>query len=228
MAINQKTKEQAIALRKGGKSYGEIMKTLHLKSKGTLSAWFKNLKLTKLEKKRLKHNMDLAQKRGLHRFNIERSAKIKSENQKIHALSEAQIKSPSKYDLLLVGIALYWGEGSKANIEKYGYIDIANTDPKLIEVYMNFLRKILKVKDSRIRPVIHVHENIDPENAKRFWSRIARLPIERFGIYSAKSAASQNKRAKNRLLYGTLRVRVNSRHLVHTMKGYLEALAEKF
>lgn len=228
MSINKDTKKKAISLRKSGKSYGEILKILNLKSKGTLSAWFKDIELTKSEKIRLKDNLDLAQKRGLLEFNKKRTHRIKTENSQTQKIAKTKIGKPSNYDLLLVGVALYWGEGSKANIERYGYIDVANSDPDLIRVYMNFLRNTLNVNDSKIRPVIHVHENLNPKTAINFWSKTINLPKEKFGIYTAKSIASGNKRSINRLPYGTLRVRVNSRKLVYTIKGYLEAMAEKF
>lgn len=50
MGSNIHLKEEAIALRRGGKSYSEITKALGIKSKGTLSLWFKNLDLSKKSK----------------------------------------------------------------------------------------------------------------------------------------------------------------------------------
>lgn len=57
-------RQKACELRLAGKSYGEIAKTLDV-SKGSLSIWFKNLKLTKDAKKLLEKKMRIARERNL-------------------------------------------------------------------------------------------------------------------------------------------------------------------
>lgn len=107
-------KEKAITLRKQGKSYGDILKTLGLKSKGTLSLWFKNLILSAETKKLLEKNTKLAYERNLFEANDKRKIRIQEENVLAYRDGLNYITSISHRELALIGSALYWGEGSKS------------------------------------------------------------------------------------------------------------------
>jgi len=50
----------------------------------------------------------------------------------------------SKEQLKLIGIILYWGEGSKA---KTGTVSLANSDTAIIKVMMKFLKEVCGVLD---------------------------------------------------------------------------------
>ena len=65
MGSNIHLKNKAISLRKSGKSYNNIRKTLGITSKGTLSHWFKNIKLSKKSTKLLDKNNKLFQERSV-------------------------------------------------------------------------------------------------------------------------------------------------------------------
>lgn len=67
--VQSSKKVAAIKLRIQGKSYGEILKILDIPSKGTLSEWFRDIKLSASAKSRLQNNIDIARERGLFRFN---------------------------------------------------------------------------------------------------------------------------------------------------------------
>lgn len=89
-------KQQAITLRKEGKSYGQILKILNLKSKGTLSAWFKNIELSEKSKSLLKKNNQLALERRLFESNTKRTEKIIEENNTSRSIGNAEIGALSK------------------------------------------------------------------------------------------------------------------------------------
>lgn len=220
-------KEQAIALRLQGKSYGEIIKILNIPSKGTLSYWFKNFPLPPAAQKKLKKNIELAQKRGLFRFNQERTKAIERENKEAVLDAEKEIGTLTERELLLVGASLYWGEGTKSarNGNNKG-ISIANSDPLLIALFMRFVREILYIPEDRIRAGIQVHDNIDVEEARCFWSEVTRLPIERFYIIKQISSAGKRKRPTNSLPHGTAIIKVNKRVLFYKISGYIEGLTK--
>ena len=64
----------------------------------------------------------------------------------------AEIKKLSKQDLLLLGASLYWAEGYKKAIIKNGQersyhaISFSNSDPAMIKIFIEFLKKILPRK----------------------------------------------------------------------------------
>ncbi|MBI2054651.1 MAG: hypothetical protein HYT39_00940 [Candidatus Sungbacteria bacterium] len=218
-------KEEAVKLRLKGKSYNEIIRILQIPSKGTLSYWFRDLQLSHQAKRRLEKNILLAQKRGLFKYNKERSLAIKVENKNIHERASKEIGALTSRELLLVGAALYWGEGTKNESGKYfPSLALANSDPSLIRFYMKFLKKVLDINREKIRASIHVHPNVDIEKAKQFWASITQLPKDRFYIIRQVSRASKFRRPSRALPYGTATIKVNRRQIFFRVRGYIDGL----
>lgn len=213
--------QKAIKLRLAGKSYGEIAKTLDV-SKGSLSVWFKNLKLPKTTQKLLEEKMRIAREHNLFENNRRRTEAIRIENKKIKQIAANEIKPLSKYELTLVGASLYWGEGWKRGTTHS--VELANSDPNMVALYLRFLREILQVPEEKLRVNIHVHPNISTQSAIKFWSKITKIPKERFHITHQISRASKGKRPKNSLPYGTLKLTVSSRQKFFQIKGWIDGL----
>ena len=220
-------KEQAFKLRRKGKSYNEIRKILNIPSKGTLSYWFKDLHLSPAANQRLEHHILLARERGLLKYNSDRKKAITIENKEARKANEKEIGVLSKRELLLVGVALYWGEGTKRVQANNIGVALANSDARLISLFMRFIREILLVPEERIRAGIQVHENVDIEKAKQFWAEVTRLPRDRFYIVKQISRASNYKRPSNSLPHGTVTIKVNKRILFYKIMGYIDGLMEK-
>lgn len=217
-------KQEAIKLRFQGKSYNEICRALQLPSKGTLSVWFKDLILPSAAKKRLAKKMQMAHERGLLAHNRRRSTLVQKENKVIRADAIKEIRQLSYRELLLVGAALYWGEGYKNGKAKG--LSLANTDPALILLYMRFVREVLKVPDERIRMHVHLHPYCDQHASIQFWSHLTRLPKENFHTTWQVSRASRGRRPKRTVPYGTLDVRVHRRQLFYRVLGLIDGLAK--
>lgn len=215
--------QEAIKLRKKGKSYREIAIITSV-SKSSISQWCKNLKIPLFARKILekKNKWD---REVLARNNLLKTERVKKENQKIREESSPEIRPLSKYELLLVGSALYWGEGwKKENPGKYHGICFVNSDPDMIRTFLNFLRKVIKIPEEKIKVNIHLHPNIETLPTINFWSKITKIPKERFNITRQISKSSQRKRPKNSLPYGTLKIDVNSRQKFQQIKGWIDGL----
>ena len=224
--LSEKLKRRAVELRLQGKSYNEIRKILDIASKGTLSCWFKNIELPPEAKKRLKNNIDLARKRGLFAFNERRTESINLENIQVRLSASKNIPPLAPRMLFLVGIALYWGEGSQSEKNKKSfYVSFVNSNPHMIALFFRFLREILKIKDEKIRPCIRIHPNISQDEAIKFWHKITNLPRDRFRITRQISSASKLKRPFRSLPHGTIDIRINDRRLFFKMKGYIDGLS---
>lgn len=226
MSSNIHLKNRAIVLRKSGESYNNIRKILKLKSKGTISNWFKNIKLSEKSKKLLEKNNKLAHVRGLFIANKNRKIKIENENKKAYIEGQNCIESISKKELLLIGVALYWGEGKKSERSVIS-LDFSNSDPIMISVYMRFIREILKIPEEKIRAGIHLYSSISTNIARKFWSKITKLPENRFYIVTQISRASKNKRPFNILPYGTVVIKINSREPFYKVKGMIKGISLK-
>jgi hypothetical protein len=227
MSSNKHLKEEAISLRKKGKSYNDIRKSLGIKSKGTISYWFRNLKLSKKSEKLLEKNKKLAHERGLFIANKERTERIVEENDESYKNGKGCISTISEYELLVIGASLYWAEGMKSERTPNPSVTFSNSDPSMVSAFMRFVREILKIPEERIRAGIHIYPTIRPEDARRFWSDITKLPINRFYIITQVSRASQGKRPYNILPYGTAVIKINNRIEFHKVKGMIAGIIEK-
>lgn len=227
--VQKNKKEKAIKLRLQGKSYGEILKTLGISSKGTLSFWFKDLKLSLKAKRRLRKNILIARERGLFAFNKRRTKQINDENNQILSQSIKIIKPISDYELLLIGSMLYWGEGTIHHGRyRYPYLSFSNSNPEIIQVYMLFLRKILKAKNERIKGGIQIHPNIKEKTAREFWSKITGLSESKFYITKQISRLSNFKRHKKFLPYGTIQIKISpERQLFYQVKGFINGIVKQ-
>lgn len=220
-------RQEATQLRLAGKSYGEIAKTLSV-SKGSLSLWFKNLELTPAAKKLLKDKMKSAYQHGLFENNQRRTEAIKIENQKIRESSASEINPLSKYELLLIGAALYWAEGyNRQDKVPSPCISFGNSNPDMVILFLRFLREVMQIPEEKLRPFVQIHNNIDSQSVIQFWSDVCNIPKERFRTTRQTSRASKGKRPHNSLPYGTLKLNVNGRQNFFKIKGWIDGLIKR-
>lgn len=218
-----KEKDKAIKLRKTGHSYSEILRKVFV-AKSTLSEWFKDVGLSKRQKQKITEKRILAAKKGgliKKKQRLERIRLINKETSK-------DIKFISKRELLLLGIALYWAEGSK---EKSYYpgsgLQFGNSDPKMIVVFLEWLKSV-GVKRDRIIFEIYIHEN-SKNNVKivrKYWSKVTGFSLKNFNrVYYKKHKIKTNRKNTGDLYYGGLRVKVsNSSELVRKIAGWSDAI----
>lgn len=217
--------QAALALRLEGKTYGEIRGIFKI-PKSTLSGWFSNLKVSNKAKKILESK----RKNGYYKlieFNKIRTINIHNENEDIRKSYESRINKLSNRELMILGAALYWGEGYKNFNQKkavYPYICLANSDPEMIVVFVNFLEKVLGIAKDRIKAPVMIYPGIIPEKAIDYWQKLTGIPRENFRCQMALSRASQGKRPWNLLPYGTLQLRVSKRQEFFKIRGLMDGI----
>jgi len=170
-------RRKAINLRKKGKSIKTIAKVLNI-SKSTISIWCRDIKLTKKQIERLHESMVRGSYSGrIKGAKLQHEKRIKREKEaKILGIKE--IGKLSERDLLMVLVALYWGEGAKKKREFF----IVNSDPDMIKFMLNALRKIFTIKNDRFIlgvAINTIHKGRD-EEIKDYWSKITKIPKSRF------------------------------------------------
>lgn len=78
------------------------------------------------------------------------------------------LKTINRRDKLFVLASLYWGEGTKKEL------NIINSDPALIRVFIACLKEIgVSKKDLRIS--IRVYNGIDINSAKKYWAKVCQI-----------------------------------------------------
>lgn len=101
-------KNKAIQLRKKGKSYSEILEKVSV-ARSTLSLWLRLVNLSKRQKQNLTLKKLQAAWWGGEVKKLDRIERSK----KIIEQAKMEIKKITNKDLWLLGIMLYWAEGSK-------------------------------------------------------------------------------------------------------------------
>jgi predicted transcriptional regulator len=221
----KKEKEQVLArhLRKKGKSLRDIAETLGV-SKGSVSLWVKDIKLTKSQLRFLAYHpfkQEAIMKRVASRLKNE-----KAKRQIIIDLHKETIKhlNFSLNDLLAMGVCLYWAEGGKADSMRT--FRFSNSDPEMIKVMMCFIREVCRISNSKIRGHICLHEHLDKDASLMYWSEISGIPASQF----QKTSAQHNKASKNTkdtLPYGTVSIEVYSVDLYLKIMGWIEVVKDK-
>lgn len=76
-----------------------------------------------------------------------------------------------------LGLGLYWGEGTKA--DKFS-VRISNSDPRLIKIFLKFLREVYQIDERKLKFAIHLFSDIDPKEAMRYWTKELNVSPEQF------------------------------------------------
>ena len=212
-------KQKAIALRKEGRSIKEIAREIGV-SKASVSVWVRDIVLSKRQLNSIKANgfsSEVIEKR--------RHKRLENEQEKrdvIATLAQKNIKKISRYDLRLIGLCLYWGEGGKTH---KGAARISNSDPAIIKIMMRYFREICLVEEKKFRAHIHIHSHLDTEKAEKYWAGISGIPREQFfKTYAKPSIASKNK--KDSLPYGTFDIYVCNTKLFLQIIAQIEKIKE--
>jgi hypothetical protein len=160
-------REQAIALRREGKSYREIRERIPV-SKSTLSLWVGDVVLTDTQDERLQALQRLGQTKAARTIQARRLARQAT----TMGAARAQIPELAESELFLAGVVLYWAEGSKAKPWRQGeQVDLINSDPDVIRLFVRWL-ELLGIGMERLTFTISIHESADLVKAEDFWRSV--------------------------------------------------------
>ena len=209
METNEKLKKQAVELRLGGLSYGEIRNKISV-PKSTLSSWLKNIALKPKDRKRLYAKVSKYLAQGPYSQKERRAREVEN------ILKEAkdEIDLPLSLETTrMMGAMLYWAEGRKKN----GGLELTNSDPLLIYFFVKWLEEIFSMPASGLRMRLNIYSQQNEGQLKKFWSKLTGIPLSNFGKSFVKPPNKFFK--KNNLYYGTARVEVpkggNKKHRIH-------------
>lgn len=80
-----------------------------------------------------------------------------------------------------MGTMLYWAEGAKSGkLGKNKIVDFTNSDPKMILVFLYFLREFCGIDEKRLRCLLYCYSNQNVYKLMRYWSKITHIPISQF------------------------------------------------
>ncbi|MFH9608110.1 hypothetical protein [Streptomyces sp. NPDC017448] len=205
---------KARELRLQGMTYDRIQVELGC-SKSSISLWVRDL--PKPERRRTREESSAVGRRGweatLQRRDAERRAAKQRAAEEIGAMTDRE--------LFLVGVGLYWAEGSKSKpYRTQERVTFVNSDPGMVRVFLAWLR-LLEVDDQRLRFHVHIHESGDVTAAEQFWAALTGAAPSAFGKTSLKKHSPKTNRKNAGEHYrGCLVVRVRkSAELYRRIEG---------
>jgi hypothetical protein len=215
---------KARKLRKRGISVKAIAKFLSV-SKGTVSLWVRDMVLTVEQLEQLRQNSIKGSELGRLKNSL-------AQKKKRLDLLETSIKDGKSVigvltdrELLLTGIALYWGEGSK----KKRSVELVNSDPGIMNLFIYWLQKCFQVKreDLICSVGINALHRVREQEVKEFWIRVTKLPLIQFRKTSFKKVKNVKVYDNFHDHYGTLRISLSKPSAVYyKIIGLIEGLAQ--
>lgn len=223
-----KEREDAIRLRREGKTYSEILSVVPV-AKSTLALWLHSVKLAKSQKQTLTEKKLLAGKRGGLSRRIQRLEATDIIQQK----AKKEVKKLSKRELWLLGVALYWAEGTKEKSYRPGIcVEFTNSDPKMIVVFVHWLQESCKVSRKDMDFEIYIHKNKANEisEVRKFWSKITGFSVDSFQkVYWKMHKIKTIRKNTGDLYYGSLRVTVKaSSTLNRKISAWTSGICEQY
>lgn len=216
MALHEQ-KALAIALRKEGASYSEIKERIQV-SKSTLSLWLRDMPLSR---ERLVELRDYSSIR-IEKYRATMSAKKGRRLDAVRRKVRADIGKLSKRELLIAGLFLYWGEGTKTSP---CVTSVSNTDPEVLKFFIRWLG-VLGVSEDKLRVHVHLYVDMNVEQELEYWSRTLKLPRTSFRKPYVKSSKQSGLSYPQRFTHGTCNVIYGNRDIAEYVSIALDCIRE--
>jgi hypothetical protein len=111
-------------------------------------------------------------------------------------------------NLLLAGLMIYWAEGTKTDNRT---VDLANSNERMVLIFLTMLRKIYRVQEKRLRVLIYGYANQDPKILVKLWSK--KLQIPRIQFIKPYMRQDYNPNKIHKMPHGLVHVRYNDKKL---------------
>jgi len=125
------------------------------------------------------------------------------------------MKTFNKKELSIIGAILYRCEGTQLRRDKrrknevyHWVIEFTNSDPLLIKLFLDFLRRVIVIDETRLKAQLFIHNDLDKLGLQRKWSKIAGIPLKNFNKTIVLRSKGPNARLSR---YGTLKIRYHSK-----------------
>ena len=206
-------------MRKEGASYSQIKEKLKV-SKSSLSLWLHEMPLPE---KRLRELRDWNVVR-IERFRNTMRRKREGRWAEVRKRAAKDIRTLSKRELLIAGLFLYWGEGTKTSVAS---TSISNTDPAMILFFVNWLMA-LGVPKSRLRVHMHFYADMDIKSELHYWSKTLDLPLSSFTKPYIKTSNRSNLSYPQKFTHGTCNLMYHNRDVSEYVLMALDYIRTEF
>lgn len=189
-------------------------------SQSSVSLWTKDIVLSPEAQKRI-HSIVLSRRdavantlRKKKRNRLELADRVATEEMHLGI----SFLRPNMFSLLAM---IYFCEGNK-NDSNVGF---TNSDPELMRLFIQLLRKCFSLDESKFRACLHAHDYHDIEKQKKFWSGVIDIPLQQFTrTYNKKSAHVFKKLGYQ----GCLRVNYYDAHVARVLLAFAKKLMKHY
>ena len=200
----RKDKVEALKLRKEGKTYKEIGELLNI-SKRTLSFWFHNFDWSQ-DISTLNHKFNYSQEKIALMHKI-RAEKLDERYKASEIEAEKEFSIHKDNPLFIAGLMLYEGEGDHAM--KNGQVRIANTNPRVIATFKQFIEAYYPEYIPRLRMSVLLYPDLNQKECVAWW----RDAIDGEDVTFHKPVVIQGRHKTRRLQYGVASLIISSKFL---------------
>ncbi|GAB7033042.1 hypothetical protein AB0G35_07155 [Streptomyces sp. NPDC021749] len=159
---------KARELPKQGRTYDEIVAELGV-AKSSVSLWVRDLPKPQKSPEAM-HQMREARWAPYREARDQAIAQTKAE-------AAAEIGTLTERELFLIGVGLYWSEGSKSKpYQRRERVIFVNSDPGMIKVYLAWLT-LLGVEREHLRFNLMIHESADVASAEQYWADLVGIGV---------------------------------------------------
>ncbi len=211
-------RQKALELRLKGKSYSQIKEALNV-SKSTLSLWLKSYPLTKDQINSLRGKNP----KRIEKFRETMRLKHESRLKTVYDKKMKTLLPLTNKELLVAGLFLYWGEGSKTT----GNVSINNTDPDVLKFTLFWFCNVLKIPKDKIKVNLHLYKDMNPQQEMKFWSNCLKIPTSQFTKPYIKSSNRENLTHKG-FGHGTCGLAVHKIHIKEQIMMSIKAISDHY
>ncbi len=120
---------------------------------------------------------------------------------------------------------LYWAEGAKYTPDmRSAVIDFVNSDPRMVKLFLNFLRIICGVDEKRLRVLLYCYANQDIEFLKKYWYKVTEINFKQFTKPYVREDFLPEKSGKMR--YGLVHIRYYDKKLLIQIYNWINEYLE--
>ena len=190
-----------------------------MSAKASASLWCREVQIDEAELARRRTARHLAGNEGARRRGPNKLQRAKAaEIEEMQRAGREEIGQLSLRDLMLIGVALYAGEGSKTP----GEVRFSNSDPRMILLFVTWMQTCFGIGPYEVRFRLYLHQGLDLEAANAFWSELTGIPIARFRAPYRAVADPSIRRSKHPM--GCPSVCITSTRLHRRVMGLVDAL----
>lgn len=219
-----KFKLEAIRLRKLGRTYGEIRKTLGIDiPKSTLFCWLSKIQLTNIARDSLKlaaeNNIKNARIIAIKKSKEKRIKHLKDIATKVEHLKK--IKKDTDIAKIILAV-LYLGEGGKS---RKSSLMLGNSDPAIIKLFLALLRQNYPIDENKFRCTVQCRADQDIPELEKFWSNTTGISPHNF--YKARvDSRTIGKKSKKPAYKGVCRIDYFSAAIYNEIKVIMEIVCD--